>query len=73
MKFLLQYLTYIYEREKKDTEYHRTITVVILLKEKEKRHFKKCYRQKKNDMRMMCLYKKKVPFSKLQSYVCMNF
>jgi len=28
---------------------------------------------KKNDMRMMCLYKKKVPFSKLQSYVCMNF
>jgi len=34
-------------KEKKDTEYHRTITVVILLKEKEKRHFKKCYRQKK--------------------------
>jgi len=61
-------------KEKKDTEYHRTITVVILLKEKEKkRHFKKCYRQKKNDLRMMCLYKKKVPFSKLQSYVCMNF
>ena len=61
-------------KEKKDTEYHRTITVVILLKEKEKKDiFKSATDKKKNDLRMMCLYKKKVPFSKLQSYVCMNF
>ena len=37
----------IYMKEKKDTEYHRTITVVILLKEKEKKDILKSATDKK--------------------------
>jgi len=35
-------------KEKKDTEYHRTITVVILLKEKEKKDILKSATDKKS-------------------------
>ena len=51
----------IYMKEKK-TEYHRTITVVILLKEKEKRHFKKCYRQKRMIWEWCACIRKKCHF-----------
>ena len=52
---------------KRHTQNYRTITTKVVILLKIKRHFKMCYIQKKNDMRMMCLNEKKVPFSKLKS------